>query len=89
MSTPVTAVETKIGRIEVRNSSYTNENYPGFVTSLYNKNGKILVETLFEVDQTGKVPKCKIHIFDTTSEEPIINLCGWEEGENMELGFLM
>lgn len=64
---------TKIGNLEVCNSGYSREGYPGFVVSLYSKTGEELASVLFEVDQTED-PVCKIHIWDTTSDDPICSM---------------
>lgn len=70
----VTAKKTRLGVLTVEDSGYSDEEYPGFSISL-RKDGKELGCVLVEVDQT-KDPMIKIHIWDTESEEPILNLKG-------------
>lgn len=61
----------KIGALEVFESGYTQENYPGYLVSLKDKKLNTLTEVLFEVDENESPPLCKIHIWDTTHEDPV------------------
>ena len=79
-----TIYKTKIGNIVFNSSG--DEKYPGVYVSLIKK-GETLAEVLLEVDQSDpeEEPVCKIHVWDTTSDEPIIDYHGYERGESMEL----
>jgi len=69
-------IETKLGKILVTQSGWTNEGYPGYLISLKNNEGKPLAEVLFEVDENDSWPRCKIHIWDSTHEDPIYDFVG-------------
>ena len=77
-----TAYKTKLGNIVINTSG--DEKYPGVYVSLH-KGTKVLAEVLFEVDESEEEPRCKIHVWDTTSEDPICDMFGELSGDNMEL----
>lgn len=66
---------TKLGTIEVKESGYTEEGYPGYFVSLV-RDDRVLAEVLFEVDETDEYPEVKIHVWDTTQEDPICDYRG-------------
>lgn len=67
----------KSGAIEVTESGYSKEGYPGYFVSLKNKSGDTMAEVLFEVDEhTEDKPVCKIHIWDSKHEDPVFNFSG-------------
>lgn len=66
--------ETKLGKLFVKKSGWTVEGYPGFLISL-ERNGEV-VSVLMEVDETGEIPECKVHVWDTTGDDPIADFRG-------------
>lgn len=83
----IASLQTKLGEITVEESGYTEEGYPGFVVSLL-YNNRELASVLFEVDETENVPECKVHVWDTATEEPICSFRG-SKSEDNEMVFEM
>ena len=75
--------ETKLGKLVVKESGYSPEGYPGFLISL-EMNGEA-VSVLMEVDQTDSSPECKIHVWDTTGDDPIADFRGCAAGDELAL----
>lgn len=73
MSNVIDRIETKIGPMRVIYSGHRD--YPGYFIQLA-KDGCALVSVLLEVDETDKDPECKIHVWDTTQDEPVCDLRG-------------
>ena len=71
----IAELQTKIGKIVVEEAPY-DKDYPGYYVSLRNESGYSIADVLFEVDETENEPVCKVHVWDETQEEPIINLSG-------------
>jgi len=82
----IDTIETSLGEITVSKSSDIKD-YPGYYVTLKNKEGKALAEVLFEVDETDEAPECKVHVWDTTSDEPICDFRGCEMNNELKLDF--
>ena len=74
-------LKTKLGTLLVEESGYTREGYPGFIVSLFN-DGEI-ASVLFEVDEHTQ--ECKVHLYDTRSDEPLADYSGRLESNNLTL----
>ena len=79
----VAEMETKLGRIVVHESGFTEEGYPGYFISLVNFDDKVLAETLFEVDQT-EAPTCKVHVWDCSKDEPVFSFAAAEDSGGLK-----
>lgn len=79
-----TAYKTKLGNIVVSTSG--DDKYPGVYVSLH-KGATVLAEVLLEVDQSEEEPVCKVHVWDTTKDDPICDLLGQPLGDK-ELEFV-
>ena len=78
-------LQTKLGKLIVEKSGYSEEDYPGYYVALISPNGEALAEVLLEVDATENAPECKIHVWDTTNDEPILSFRGIPEGDSLVL----
>ncbi len=69
------SMETALGQLEIQESGYTAENYPGYVVSLV-RNGKRFDFAMIEVDQTDskEEPLLKAHVWDDKNEDPVFDL---------------
>jgi hypothetical protein len=74
-------INTKLGELTIEKSGWSESGYPGFYISL-KKNNTTTAEVLFEVDENDELPECKIHIWDSTKEDPIKDLRGCETRED-------
>ena len=75
-------LDTSLGEIIAK--SVNSKDYPGIYVSLM-KDGETLAEVMLEVDQSEEESVCKIHVWDTTNDEPICDLHGYVNGESLEL----
>ena len=70
--TPVLSMETKLGTIQIKESGFTEEGYPGFIFSV-ERDGKCVDIALLEVDETEEEPVCKIHVWAPGHEDPVFD----------------
>jgi len=82
----IDTIKTSLGEISVTKSPDIKD-YPGYYVTLKNKEGKFLAGVLFEVDETDETPECKVHVWDTTSDEPICDFRGCEMNDELKLDF--
>ena len=85
LKTTTLKMTTQLGSVEVEESGWTSEKYPGYFLKLKSPKGTSLAEVLLEVDETDETPVVKIHVWDTTNEEPICDLRGCVDGEELAL----
>lgn len=65
-------ITTKLGKIEISQSGFTEEGYPGFIFSI-DRDGKRTDLALLEVDEREDVPLLKIHVWAPNHEDPVFD----------------
>ena len=79
-------LNTKMGQLVVERSGFSEEGYPGYFVTL-TKDGKDLACVMLEVDESEKA--CKVHVWDSTQEDPICDMSGRVHGDELELGYIV
>lgn len=83
----IAELETELGTLVVEQSGYTEEGYPGFTISLLNYEFKEIAAALLEVDETETTPEVKVHVWDSTHDEPVCDMRGCVDDDKLELEF--
>lgn len=74
MAKILTEIDTKLGKLQVRQSAFGPDEYPGFVIQI-ERDGKVFDFAMCEVDQSDPdvEPVLKVHVWDTKNDDPVFD----------------